>query len=604
MMKNFLSILLSLVFISPTLAQEGEGKQLYLSAASGEFTEAVNSFTSASEAVCLADAKTSDNNSFLDELISKGFKSDPSCQKVFTGNKGDYEDADESYAKTFAYSIAQDMCSGGKTGSLADILEQPEIKLNYNSAVNKGESWDVFSIPKFADRTKKQKSPDNLVATYALVYSLGLRESSGNFNEGTYNNHTPLTEESGLVQISANSLNADGVPKESSLVLRSIFSKYVTGLIGKTKEEQASICLADKINGSKKSKKFDSSGTSLHAMLNNGVCGQVKDSIAKSNFKVTDSVAQCFSNLSKMCPSFHIKYGAASARLRRFGHGPLMTRDEHENRGRKSDVYKKDLLEPACHSLFKSIVENKDKICSEMGGSSSTSVPDISSEVSSKLANSNGEVELGDGFLGVPVANVVNPPLEVPIAEATTSQKTDNDESTSSTESSYSENINSDIKSHPKYAPLIQKKSISEELDEEKLATRVQNIENSPTINQCASGVRKTLNALFGKSESYGDIDPGGPVSINAKDYDQEILSQWQTKSLKYVPVAPDGTQQKYEIRVHRPNGICKTGSEGDKYGHIEIYVPPKGWFSDHKQAGSSLGNPCYTTTIYRLGPK
>lgn len=47
----------------------------------------------------------------LDSLVKDAFERDESCQVVFTGNAGNNENADVTYAKATAYAMAQDMCS-------------------------------------------------------------------------------------------------------------------------------------------------------------------------------------------------------------------------------------------------------------------------------------------------------------------------------------------------------------------------------------------------------------------------------------------------------------------------------------------------------------
>lgn len=621
-MKKFISVLLAFSLTTPSFAYEIRGKDFYSRAFDLGITGAINAFTSASGGICLASSKGSSTSGVLDDLISKAFNSYDSCRNVFTGNEGDYENPDQAYARTFAYSMAQDICTGNKPGSLADLLEHPQIDLDFNSKVNKEASWDAFSIPKFGEGTKKQKSPENLVATYALVYSLGLRESSGNFNKGSSGESTPQSRASGVIQISADSMNTYEVPKESSLVLRTIFSKYVTGLFGKSKAEQSALCLTDKVQGSSKSKGFDSTGSKLNTTFSDGSCGQAYEKVSKPGFKVTNDVANCFQDLSKMCPSFTIKYGAAAARLRRFGHGPLMTQEEHAERGRHSAAYKKDMLEPACHSLFKSLIENKEKICAELSSeSSAAAAPDISTEVSSQLSNSEGQVELGSKPLEIPrtASKEISAPAQDPRTKdekplvaigieedappVTRSVRQENRDSVATNTSKNDPNT-------PERSPL-DAKGLGK-LNEEGLKRRLESMTTQGS-NSCARGVRQSLNELFGKHPDYGDSDNNRfkKGSINAKEYDERILSQWETESAKYKKMSDsnfNGPFSNFDVRVLKPSGSCSSEAVNN-YGHIEFYYNGK-WYSDFAQGNysgwdSNNQTNCYASqSVYRLSPK
>jgi hypothetical protein len=143
----------------------------------------------------------------------------------------------------------------------------------------------------------------------------------------------------------------------------------------------------------------------------------------------------------------------------------------------------------------------------------------------------------------------------------------------------------------------MNKKSVSNRL--EKLDERIDDIVRNPTHFKCAYGVRKTLNALFGKHRTYGDIDPGGTLSINAKDYDEEILSQWQTTDMSYQKVWKFKKPINYQIRVLRPKGDCQS-SMANAYGHIEFYYDGH-WYSDHQQPSSYKSDCFYQPEIYDL---
>jgi hypothetical protein len=289
----------------------------------------------------------------FDQLIEKQFLSEKNCQLIFTGNKGNYSSAKLSYAKIFAHSFLQDICSKDVPGSVLDLFQQPPMG-----------SKDALSLGQFNHGTRKVKSLDNQVATYALIYSLGQRESNGNFNEGrdlTANNTQALTEEAGLVQVSANSLNLKGKTEHTKLFLRRLFQDYVIKLSKMSDQGREDFCLIKVLGNDHESKNFDTSGKRLQNLFQEGECSNVSSTLKDINFSLTDNIALCFRNLTKECPSFAIKYGGGVARIRRDHNGPLKL---HEEFGESVDQkYLKPYLEPACHNLFKSIVREKDKLC-------------------------------------------------------------------------------------------------------------------------------------------------------------------------------------------------------------------------------------------------
>lgn len=556
-------------------------KDFYDSIVENGLTETLDSVVSADPSIAcepthmnVAPVSLSGN---LDEIIDGAYKNDESCRKVFTGNGGNYDDVKLSYVRTFAYSMAQDICSGEEEGNLSSIFQQPSLG-------NK----DALSLSQFNGGSTSEKSLDNMVSTYALTFTLAQRESSGNFSEGrdmSANNSQALTEEAGAIQVSANSLNLKGPTKETEFALRKIFKKYVDDLSGKSQQDQSVLCLNDKLSGPNESKNFDVTGGNLNRLFEKGDCSGLKSKMEDVGYGISEKVAGCFRNLNKECPGFSIKYGAAVARIRRNHNGPLILHQEFKSNVDKK--YLKPYLKPACHSLFKSIAENKDKICADMNLKPSEKPENGSSPSGISVGSSgqNQEQNLGDfydstGGLAGPSAMG-----SAPSGQASAYERSDSDDSQDS------------------IAPSAGLKELSVKTRLDFMSTQGQ--------NSCAKGVRQTLNSLFGKPADYGDSTYKNGVA-SAKQYDERVLSQWETAESKYKKVSSldvNGSFKNYDIRVLQPTGTCQYDAV-NKHGHIEFFYNGQ-WYSDYKQNGSSYDNDklrsprCYASqSVYRLSPK
>jgi hypothetical protein len=286
----------------------------------------------------------------IDSMIESAFHSDSSCKKVFTGNKGNTTGAGLPYAKTFAYSMIQDLCNPEVAG-IGKNLSSPSFG-----------SKDALSLSHFNKGSVSKNDPKNLATTYSLMYSLGQREADGNFKEGrdlSGNNKSAETVEAGLFQVSANSLNL-GSGKTKGF-LKNIFRSFVGRLSTQSKSEKAALCLNSKLSGTKETRSPASSGD-LQSLFTSGSCKGSAGIVKASNYR-SSRVATCFRKLTKACPSFAIKYAAGVARVNRAHNGPLVTHSELRRRGLKSAKYHKPYPKPACHSVFQSIAANKSKIC-------------------------------------------------------------------------------------------------------------------------------------------------------------------------------------------------------------------------------------------------
>ncbi len=331
----------------------------------------------------------------LEDIIAHSYKNDPSCRTVFTGNGKKHwsdekksETPDISYAKVMAYSMAQDMC------------EQNELSKVFEKRYGKNDALSSELFGELKDGTKK--SVNDHASTYALMYALGQRESSGNFNQprDPSRSNLGITEEAGLTQTSANSLNLKSEPREIDGLMKRVFRNYVTKLSSmKNQQERASFCLSDKLAGNKQTKEitisgvnrftskkidYDTQGSALQELFSTkeSSCASIAEEI-QGDFIVHNKklkMINCFKDLHKFCPGFSIKYGAAVARTQKNHHGPLK-----ENQSKPAP-------RPSCHMLFNAIATGRDEICKELNISPKTDekgiriddVSDVKNETLSK----------------------------------------------------------------------------------------------------------------------------------------------------------------------------------------------------------------------------
>lgn len=372
---------------SPGTYQGGDDPGLLVDEATDDLGGFVNNFTQAPplcpNPTVEPKSLSVDGQNRLDDLIRKAFNEDISCKKVFTGNGSPQSDRSEypdiTYTKVIGYSMAEDMCADNKI---------------YSTFQGKFGDADALNESVFDDG----KSENNFAATYALLYGLGQRESSGNFNQwkdlGATN--SGMEEEAGFTQTSANSLNAHSL-------MRDIFRTYVTKLSAMTDMQQrASYCLADKMAGNTQTRiqrhakdlygvrsNYPTSGEKLDELFQNAdsKCKSIESSI-QGDFRVNknkNSMIECFKDLHKMCPGFSIKFGAASARLNRRHHGPLMPARQT-----------KPSPKPSCHMLFNSIVANKEQICKDLNSPKDESEKTIGDQL---LALNKDPEQPGSGLI-------------------------------------------------------------------------------------------------------------------------------------------------------------------------------------------------------------
>jgi len=288
------------------------------------------------------------SNNFIEALVDKAYAEDKSCRNVFTGNKGGYSIVKKSYTKAFAYSMVQDLCAPEKHNFFSEAFQLASMGQN-----------DVLNLSVFNKGTSSKKDMSNFISTYAITYALGQRESDGNFKEGrdlTAGNKSLSTEESGLTQTSANSLELNAKSPLSKYFLKNIFKAFVTDLSKLEQKDRDNSCLIQH-NG-------ENTSVGLKSLFDiGGDCNKIIKDLESEDYSVSTNVAKCFRDLHKNCPSFSIKYGASVVRVNRKHNGPLVTHEELVRKGLTETKYAKPYMKPSCRSLFDSIAKNKETIC-------------------------------------------------------------------------------------------------------------------------------------------------------------------------------------------------------------------------------------------------
>lgn len=244
--------------------------------------------------------------------------------------------------------MIQDLCAPEKHNFFSETFQLPSMG-------NK----DVLSLSVFNKGSSSQKDINNFISTYAITYALGQRESDGNFKEGrdiTAGNKSLPTEESGLTQTSANSLDLTANSPLSKYFLKGVFKAFVSDLSKLNQIDRDHSCLVQQMG--------ESTSVGLKSLFEiGGDCHKILKDIETENYNVSTDVAKCFRDLHKSCPSFSIKFGASVARVNRNHNGPLVTHEELVRKGLTATKYAKPYMKPSCRSLFDSIAKNKETIC-------------------------------------------------------------------------------------------------------------------------------------------------------------------------------------------------------------------------------------------------
>ena len=358
----------------------------------GEFTQAINVLTNPpghTASSCLQipimqlPASSDIDTQALRSIVQDSFQQYSDCRNLVTGNmyKGepDIEKVSPEYAMTFALSFAKEICSPEDSDRFT-VLSSPSMGAS-----------DVLSVDAFNKTASKTAGAKNIAATYAVLYTLGYRESSGNFLEGrdlSANNTKPETEESGLFQLSANILIGNS---NKARLARNTMVSVVNGLSDlQDQAEMSSFCYADQLRGKKMKKKiFAGDGQELKILMESE-CREIKHKMVKNQYfdmssnrlsrmyPNTKKISRCFSKLQKLCPRFAIETAASQIRLNRKHNGPLWTKGEwgklaqaQYRRGnrKKADFYQsfasqqRPYLQPGCQGMFQDIIDRKDLVC-------------------------------------------------------------------------------------------------------------------------------------------------------------------------------------------------------------------------------------------------
>ncbi len=312
------------------------------------------------------------NEELLNRLVDQAFAADDACQKVFTGNKGNYTSAPtQGYARSFAKSFAQDVCS--------PVHEEVYRVQSAGPGSTATDALARGAFSKYLGPYSKPGSIENLSATYRMSYALSFRESSGNFQEGrdeSANNKTYETEEAGAFQVSANTLNFSNTDPEGVRARRRIFVHYLDVLseanTANNPAALAQVCdLRNKSELPPGNRELDSNRDYLfNSMFSKGQpCERLQSAVQGDPEKLSTVNfyrGTCFMHLQKRCPSFAIKYNTATIRTRANHFGPLKVRSDGRNYDGKPPP------RPECRGIFDVVIQNREAIC---GNSAETANP-------------------------------------------------------------------------------------------------------------------------------------------------------------------------------------------------------------------------------------
>jgi hypothetical protein len=334
-----------------------------------------------------AKLKATQNDAFdkiIRDSVDAAYGADESCKKVFTGNAGQYLKVEKKgWALTLARSFANDLCAP-RSAELNAYQTQ-----DFGATSDDALGLDHFKS--FMDRFQNYGPNGNRAATYMLIYSLGLRESSGQFDEGpdrSARNNLLHTMESGAFQVASGTL--DGPVRGLQALFRSYAEQMSAGIHNNQTLIQA--CGLEDLNqipGNASQKRhldhirhlFGKSRLILPPARSDefGACSKMLISTSGERKRSNDR-ENCFIGLQKACPAFAIKYNTMMVRGQRKHFGPLITHDElrklAEKYPRLNDrKYYKPYFKPACGSLFESILKNKENVCVAYASYSSQHAP-------------------------------------------------------------------------------------------------------------------------------------------------------------------------------------------------------------------------------------
>jgi hypothetical protein len=301
----------------------------------------------------------------FNKLLEKHYSS---CRRVFTGNgRGGRDQADPQYMAALGLNFLRQSCR----------CEDSPIKKALIRPLGNGN--DVLTQARFQVKSslaEGHEEDQRLVNLYAILFTLGQRESSGNFAAGKDGSAQWFAStakkrqwEAGVFQLSADSLTLDGVKSSKTLpntepLPKQIFVNYLKSLVNASPSDQQLICDLNILGGSKDSPKSKSDGSGLHRLFNFfGNCRAALVRAQKMNQtnlalglnSTHDNTVDCFRSLQQECPAFAIEYTAVVSRINRRHWGPLLKSSETR--------VDKPYLVPGCTKFFEELVLRKNEFC-------------------------------------------------------------------------------------------------------------------------------------------------------------------------------------------------------------------------------------------------
>lgn len=386
------------------------------------------------------------------DSVDAAYLSDQSCKKVFTGNAGKYLKVEKKgWALTLARSFANDLCA--PRSAELDAYQTQVFGATSDDALG----LDHFKS--FMDRFQNYGADGNRAATYMLIYSHGLRESSGQFDAGpdrSAKNNLLHTMESGAFQVASGTL--DGPVRGLQALFRSYADQMSAGINDNEILIQAcGLENIDQIPGNVSQKRHldhirhlfgKSRLIFLPAQRDEyGACSKMLISTSGERKRSIDR-ENCFIGLQKACPAFAIKYNTMMVRGQRKHFGPLIAHDEL-TRLAKTDPrlndkkYYKPYFKPACGELFESILKKKKEVCvayfsqhaplnaqprqnsqTQASVPEAISVPDNTNNVPNNIPNNTNNTEasansnVASQTVGEPSSDGSNPTTQTPSTSA------------------------------------------------------------------------------------------------------------------------------------------------------------------------------------------
>jgi len=329
--------------------------------------------TQSDGAMLLNDSPSVRFNSLIESHYSR-------CKTVFTGNgckgksvpKGSncgWQNVEQQYMAAMGLNFLRQSCR---------CAESPVKQFMVSSDI--GANTDVLSLTHLRQvPTNLEGEGKQLVRLYSTLFTLGHRESSGNFNQGKDGTAKWFSDEgerrqweAGVFQASTNSLALDGhngsknMPGQNPLP-KKVFVNYLSQLFSASPTERALGCDLNILGGSKASKSSDVRGAKLNGLFQGkGFCAKVMSTAWGKNPDSPElaidsndsSTIDCFRSLQQNCPAFSIEYTAVVSRINRSHWGPLRRHDEL-----KDPRFHRPYPIPACHRFFEDLYQRKDEFC-------------------------------------------------------------------------------------------------------------------------------------------------------------------------------------------------------------------------------------------------